>query len=416
MPGRAAAGNKRLQWCVARGALDTERPVLAAEQGDGNGRRKIIMAIGAALLLLIWLTTRGQPHSRLSFSLPENVRDRDWQRFHRDSIQRYGETAEADGVAILQLAVQLHGQDQTEAALRCLMQIPLELERLGVDAALQRGRLLYAENRVRDAEEAIRTAMSVCPSENKAARDLATRMLSVILAIELRFEERKSLLAEAAERNELPPALLTQYCFGPLIPWKTAAQAKRIKELLERDSGDPALWIAHARHLQSTGQAVAAVQVLKQIREQLPNSKPALAALLEVHHGQADVAAMIELLNQADEFSAAEPWLLTQMRAEVCLATEQWQEALPLLTHLNLEQPGDPTVVHALMRVAAETGDQDRRQRYQRQILALSELRMIVASANPGEMEALTALSTAARKAGLVAEAGLCDRYIRRPR
>ncbi|MFZ9091926.1 MAG: tetratricopeptide repeat protein, partial [Planctomycetaceae bacterium] len=276
---------------------------MAAEQGDGNGRRKIILAIGAALLLLIWLTTRGQPHSRLSFSLPENVRDRDWQRFHRDSIQRYGETAEADGVAILQLAVQLHGQDQTEAALRCLMQIPLELERLGVDAALQRGRLLYAENRVRDAEEAIRTAMSVCPSENKAARDLATRMLSVILAIELRFEERKSLLAEAAERNELPPALLTQYCFGPLIPWKTAAQAKRIKELLERDSGDPALWIAHARHLQSTGQAVAAVQVLKQIREQLPNSKPALAALLEVYHGQADVAAMIELLNQADEFS-----------------------------------------------------------------------------------------------------------------
>ncbi len=376
-------------------------------------RRLPFLAVLAAVFVCSWWYFSFRSSDLLDVTLPPQVSTDEWQKYLKESESRSGAGRTAQLDALLQLSGSLERREQTDAAIACLQQIPLDAEQHGVAAALQCARLQLKQNQLRAAEQTTLQALDAAADGDADSRVLRVQLLTVIYSLDLRFESRRALLAGALDRGELPATLLTQYCFGPLIPWATPQQGKRLREMLSVSPRDQGILVAWARHLNAAGKTTSAAEILERVLQADPESLVTRAALLECCFAVNDIDRMESLLSDMPLSSDSDPFLLTQMRAEYAMAQGDWNAAKELLLRLNESQPGDPQVLHGLQRVATEQGDQSSRQRIQRQIVAIAELRMLIATADLRDGRAVAAISEAARKAGLRKEAALCDRYAR---
>lgn len=295
-------------------------------------------------------------------------------------------------------------RNRIDEALTLLENIPFSDRRNGQSALRIRAQVALKGNRIELAEATLKELLRRAELSGDAETNdclFAREMLSFIAAIELRFHDRKKMLAELRDDVLLEPLLAAQLHFPSLIPWKSSKQYERLMEFLKEDPTNLKLLVAHARHLIGQGRTDVAQKLLKVILEQHPQNLLALAASAECCFTESRWEDVASLLKSAPEFSPSEPWLLTHMRAESATHAKDWSTAETCYEHLLKEDPSNPASLLGIAEVYANTNRDQQRREAQKQASLLSELRIVLPDANDKNAGAIRKVAEQADNLGM---------------
>ena len=300
---------------------------------------------------------------------------------------------------LMLLAENAAKQNRPQVAVDCLEVIPSEHREYGSMAKVQQAQLLLKLNKAEQAEVVLRKLLS---PESKSAyhrpEDIrrATSFLVYILAVELRFEERKAVLQQVVSDGQFDALDAKQYFFPSLLIWKTPAGSQRLQEFLAEDPTNPRLLTAEARHLVGEGKTNIASQILDTLRKHDPQDKSIIAASLECCFEASDWDDFSTIFASAPEFAADEPWLLTQMRAEHAAHNQNWEAAEDFFRKVLESDPSNPVCHAGLTKVLSSLGRDPERSIMQHRSLTLARIRVILPSADNRTPAAIKAVAEAA--------------------
>ncbi len=369
---------------------------------DPSGGRRwmlVLVTLAFSLVVLLCWTLWPSPPPKL----PDGVKQSDYDRAAMEFAARAKRRAEHSDTLIM-LAETAVRKNQVDDALKLLEHIPFSDKKNGQGALRRRAQIALKSNRIELAEATLNELLRRAELSGDTETDeclFAREMLGFISAIELRFDDRKTMLMKLREDVLLEPLLAAQYHFPSLIPWKSPQQHERLMEFLREDPANLKLLVAHARHLTSQGRTDAAKKLLKVILEQHPQNLLAISATAECFFAESRWEDLASQLQTAPEFSPSEPWLLTHMRAESATHSKDWSRAEAFYEHLLKEDPSNPSYLMGIAEVYAATNREQQRREAQKQASLLSELRIILPDANEKNAGAIKEVAKQADNLGM---------------
>ena len=172
--------------------------------------------------------------------------------FHR-------EPNEAD--VMMTLAETAVRNDEPDVAVACFARVPSEHIRYGASARLQEAEILLRGNYADRAEASFRAFLQLAEAQDAYRQEdvtLARDWLVFLLAVELRFEDRKAILQQMIQDRQFDVYDAKQFYFPTLLIWQSTLGSSRLHEFLEQDPHSRLLLIAHARYLVGEGKTDAA--------------------------------------------------------------------------------------------------------------------------------------------------------------
>lgn len=325
----------------------------------------------------------------------------DWKGLFRTSPTR------AD--TLMLLAETSLKRRQLPTAIACFTAIDSSHPRYGKSARLQEAQVLLKLNQAAAAEQSFRTFLSLAAA-NPAGTDpeqLATarHWLVWLMAVQLRFEDRVEWLDQLLNAGQADVYDAKQRFFPTLLIWASSLGSARLREFVDMDPHNPDLLIAAARYETAEGRPDAAVTALKHLRQQHPDNLQALAALLEAHFELHQLDEFIALSEESPPFNPAEPWLLTQMRAEAAIHEQRWSDAERLFRTVLDYDPANPACHMGLAASLAGQGRDGEREAIQKKSLVLSRIRVQLSEVRPNDPAAARRLAADARSLGMIAAA-----------
>lgn len=262
-----------------------------------------------------------------------------------DQLQaRYGRRPTR--LEVLSLLAELAVQDEELAtAAACFQQIPSTHPAFGRSARLQEGQILLRLNRARDAERSLREFLRLAAANPSTATEhviVARNWLLYLLSVELRLEERKTLLAEIHAQGLADVFDSKQLYFPHLLLWHSSSGRHRLAQWLTEDPSDPQLRLAEGRYLIMEGRLAEARRWLSDLVEEHPGDRACAAALLECCFEQNDWDAFVERAQSLPAPAPDDPWLLTHMRAQWALREKRWDDAVAHFQQLLEADPANP--------------------------------------------------------------------------
>ena len=309
-------------------------------------------------------------------------------------------------------------ENRIEVAVDCLAKIPSDDRRNGSNARLQEARLLLRLNNIDRAENSLREFLQLAKNSTSRTSDdvrLARGLLVYILAVELRFEERKGVLQQLLEERQFDVLDAKQYFFPSLLTWQSAAGSGRLRDFLKQDPTNLRLLTAQARHFVGEGKTGAAQRLLETLRQHYPADRAVIAASLECLFEQNDWPGFENILSAAPEFASDEPWLLTQMRGEFAIHKQDWAGAEKYLRQVLSADPSNPACHMSLSTVLGHLGRNEERTLVQNRAMTLARIRVILPVADnrsPGAVRALAEASKSLQMDGAAVAFGLLADHI----
>jgi len=370
-------------------------------------RRRLIL--GAAVLTLVTAVAFLWLFPLLTApALPDGItRDQydraatDWKGLFRTS------PTHAD--TLMLLAETSLKRKQLPAAVACFTAIESSHPRYGKSARLQEAQVLLKLHQAAAAEHSFRTFLSLAaasPADTDPEQlAVARHWLAWLMAVQLRFEDRVEWLDQLLNAGQADVYDAKQRFFPTLLIWASSLGSTRLREFVDSDPHNPVLLIAAARYDTAEGRPDAAVTSLKRLRQQHPDNLQALAALLEALFELHQLDEFIALNAAAPPFNPAEPWLLTQMRAEAAIHQQQWTAAEKLFRIVLDHDPANPACHMGLAASLAGQGRAVEREAVQKKSLVLSRIRVQLSEVRPNAPAAARSLADEARSLGMIAAA-----------
>jgi predicted Zn-dependent protease len=370
-------------------------------------RRYLVVAAAAILLLTVVAGTLLAPLLTPPTLPPEITRDQydravaDWKGLFR--------TRPSHEDTLMLLAETSLKRRQLPAAVACFSAIDSSHPRYGKSARLQEAQVLLKLNQAAAAEQSFKTFLSLAAASpaDTDPEQLATarRWLAWLMAVQLRFEDRVEWLDQLLNAGQADVYDAKQRYFPTLLIWASSLGSTRLREFVANDPHNPALLIAAARYETAEGRPDVASAALRQIRQNHPDNLHALAALLEATFEMHLPDEFIALNKTAPAFEPAEPWLLTQMRAEAAIHQQLWTDAESLFRAVLSHDPANPACHMGLAASLAGQGRATERQAIQKKSQVLARIRVQLSEVRPNDPAAARRLASEARSIGLTAAA-----------
>lgn len=335
--------------------------------------------------------------------LPEGVSREEYaaaERRIRESFRR-----EPTRVAVFSfLGERAAAEDRLAVAVACFREVPSDDPSYGLSARLQEGQSLLALDRAREAEEALREYLSLAakadrvPSEHIAE---ARRALAYILSVELRFEERKPILAALHASGLANVNDSKQYHFPTLLISRSAFGRGKLRRFLEQDPTEPRLIAARGRYEAGSGDLDAAKETLEGLFRLRPDDLACAAALLECCYEADDLKRFGEVAKSLPGYAAGEPWLLTQMRGQHAILDGWPEDAVEAFARVLAEDPANPVCRMGLARAFGGSGRPAEREKALKISLALSRIRVGLPKVTESDPAAALDLAAECETAGL---------------
>ncbi|HUQ72942.1 MAG TPA: tetratricopeptide repeat protein [Planctomycetaceae bacterium] len=329
--------------------------------------------------------------------LPQGVEPQQYQAANDDFQQRYGRPASRIEVLSL-LAERAVHDERLPTAVACFREIPSTQRVYGPSARLQEAQVLLRLNRALEAERSFREFLSLAErNPAMAAPSVATarKWLLYILSVELRLEERKTLLAEIHAQGAADLFDSKQFFFPNLLIFHSTTGRERLAEFLREAPDDPQLLVAQARYLTMLGKLDESQRLLEPLCQERPNDRTASAALLECYFEQNDQDRFRQLARALPAERDEEPWLLMRMRGQFLLQQRRWHEAVAQFQRLLAQDPANPWANMGLARAYEELQEAPARDETQRKSLVLSRIRLNLKNVNDGNVPAIEELADA---------------------
>jgi len=290
--------------------------------------------------------------------------------------------------------------DEPDVAVACFARVPSEHRRYGARARLQEAEILLRSNHADKAEAGFRTFLQLAEAQDAYPQEdvrLARDWLVFLLAVELRFEDRKAVLQQMIEDRQFDAYDAKQCYFPTLLIWQSTLGSNRLREFLEQAPSSRRLLIAQARYLVGEGKIDAANQVLKSLRQQYPGDLTVIAASLECFHEQANWERFDTIFAAVPAYRDDEPWLLTQMRAEFAARSQDWTTAERYFRQVLTDDPANPACHMGLAKALHGLGKTEARKAIQERSLILARIRVKLAAVDNKSAIAAKALAQDAR-------------------
>ena len=179
--------------------------------------------------------------------------------------------------------------EQLDRAIDCFERVPSDNTRYGASARLQEAQALLRRDHAVKAEASFRAFLELVEPHSSAHQEqvlVAQDWLVFLMAVELRFEDRKEILHTKIQSGRFDVYDAKQYYFPTLLIWQSNLGSSRLREFLQRTPGDRLLRIADARYLVGEGKLETASQLLDTLRKEYPNDPAVIAASLECLYEQ----------------------------------------------------------------------------------------------------------------------------------
>jgi predicted Zn-dependent protease len=394
----------------------TDAPAPDAPRQTRSPRRRISVAsAGSAGLLLLLLLLAAWSASRPD-ALPSGVPRGEYEtaelrlRKARGRAPRRPEILWAAGEAAARAG-------RLPTAVACFRAIPADDASLGREARLREGLLLVRAGAATDAERGLREFLSLAgrrPPARAGEVVEARKWLGYLLSVELRFEDRKGLLAAMHRDGQADVYDSKQYYFPNLLIIGSARGKKRLEDFASADPADDRLKIALGRYHVAAGDLDRARAVLDDVRRRRPGDLACAAALLELHFERDDWDAFGRVAAALPDYDPREPWLLTRMRGQYALHRQKWDEAVRQFKRVLGPDPANPACRMGLSRAYAALGRRDAAEEATRRSLVLSRIRVGLVKVTEDDPQAARWLASECRQAGLDEAADTFRRHAER--
>lgn len=331
--------------------------------------------------------------------LPAGVAQTAYDEAKREFVELFHRQPDEVDV-MMTLAETAVRNDQPDMAVACFARVPSEHIRYGASARLQEAEILLRNNHADKAEASFRKFLQLADDQNAYRQEdvtLARDWLVFLLAVEIRFEDRKAILQQMIQDRRFDVYDAKQYYFPTLLIWQSTLGSSRLRQFLEQDPDSRLLLIAHARYLVGEGKIDAASQVLRSLREQYPGNLAVIAASLECCYEQVNWKQFDTVLSAAPGYGDDEPWLLTQMRAEFAAHSQDWTTAETYFRHALKVDPANPACHMGLAKALNALGKTEARKAVQERSLILARIRVNLAAVDNKSPAAARALAQDAR-------------------
>lgn len=354
-----------------------------------------LIALGC-LVSTVWYFSR-------PVDLPEGVTQKEYnaaklrfQKMYRKRPSR---------IAALSLVGEMAINDgRLKTAAACFYEIPSEDSQYGPSARLQEAQVLVRLNRAIEAERNFRKYLSLA-SRNPSSRSehiaTAYQWLIFILSVEFRFEDRKVLLAEVHAQGMAGVWESKLMYFPHLLIWHTPKGRQRLTDFFKEDPQNRQLQVAEGRYLTGEGKLEEAEAFLEELHEGRPDDLHCAAALLECLFEKNYWTSFIKVVESLPEYDSREPWLLTQMRGQLALHEERWEDAVRQFEHLLGKDPSNPRGHMSLARAYAELQRLDDRDKILKRSLVIANIRAGLGNVNENDDTASLKLASSCEEIGL---------------
>ncbi len=367
----------------------------SARRRIGSWAAALIFGAGVAGAGAWWFSPAG--------ALPEGVTPADYHTATRQ-FERINHRSAARNDVFSFLGEQAVTVERLALAADCFAEIPSDDPRYGRSARLQQAQVLLRLNRAYAAEQNFREFLTLAAAERAAEPAhiaAAARWLSYILSVELRFEDRKPVLAAMHRRGQADMLDSKQYHFPSLLIWNSPAGRRRLMEFLKADPANPQLRCAQGRYLTADGQFDAARALLEELFRQFPPRLDCAAALLECLFESHDLPEFTKVAQTLPGYAAGEPWLLTRLRGELAMQLGQAEQALAYFQHVLAADPANPLCQMGLSRAWAALHRPAERAQALNRSLVLSRIRVGLVKVNDNTYKSAAELAAECDQAGL---------------
>jgi tetratricopeptide (TPR) repeat protein len=336
---------------------------------------------------------------------PQGVSLREYQLAAKAFTRRY--RTQPDHTDIVSwLAESAVAANDLDRALNCFAVIPSSHLKYGRFARLQQGEILLRLKRAATAEHQFREFLQlerVAPQSPPDHVDHALHQLRHILEVQLRFEERHTILSELISRKSADTFETLAFCFPTLFRWNGSQAQAWLEEFWQADAENFQIRVALARYRTGNGRLDEAHNLLDSCLAERPNDRHAVAALVALRHEEGDWDQMAQLLATVPP-EESDPWLLMRLRGHVLnhdgrfvAAAEQFRTALRI----------DPACAECYVGLADALAGQGQAEPQQSALATAQQLARIQnrlgwLDTEPDRLEVLLEVAQIARQIGLI--------------
>jgi tetratricopeptide (TPR) repeat protein len=266
-----------------------------------------------AVVAGIWFT------SGKSVELPQGVTEQEYALAAREFELEYKRTADYFDV-VSWLAEDSVARNDDQRAEYCFDLIPNSHLAYGHSARFQQGQVLVRLHRAHEAEQNLREFLEL---ENQSSqlkpidRQVGLQRLRHLLEVQLRFEERVSVLRELVETETADTFETMAFCFPTLLRWNGPTAVTWLEEFWTETPQDFRLRVALGRYRAGQGRMQEAHDILQGCIEEQPANLPAQAAMLDCLREINATEKFDDLFAKLPPRGKLDPWLLLRLRGRV---------------------------------------------------------------------------------------------------
>ena len=335
--------------------------------------------------------------------LPPGVSATDFEKaavdFHRD----FGRKGDRFDVLMTLAKITADNKDY-ETAIACYQQIPTEHLQYGPSARYEEAQVFAQTDQVQRAEHSFHEFLKLLERGIRLPDRqvvLSRRWLSLILAVELRTEDRRIVLQQLMEDHQADIHDVKQYYFPTLLVWQSAFGSGRVRDFLKLDPSNRHLRNADARYLIGEGRLQEAHEQLTKLHQEDPQDLRTQSYLLECVHEMNQWDAFSAVYADVPHFQENEPWLLTQMRGEWALHQNDWIEAERLFRYLLQIDPPNAVCHMGLARAFAGQGRAAEREAILQRSLLIAKVRVGLAAVTNDDAKTARSVADLSRQLGM---------------
>jgi tetratricopeptide (TPR) repeat protein len=302
--------------------------VLSFWQGRRRLRQMVYVGICVGIFGIAFATFFGSSADK--FSMPSVVSPKEWSIARQSFERQYGRKADRDDL-LSWMAEWYLARGRPADAVACFSEIPTSHPKYGRMARFQQGRTSLDLHRADDAEKQFRELIAAEEIEpHLVPRYLidARQRLRHILEVELRFEERHTLLQGVVEREEVDNFEVISACFPNHLRWNGPQAIEWIEQFHAADPNSPSIRIAMGRYFVGQGRLKDAQQLLEGVVREFPEDLRAKGVLIACLREADKPEAVDQRFASLPPQTAQDSWLLLLERGVHATARGHGADAL----------------------------------------------------------------------------------------
>jgi tetratricopeptide (TPR) repeat protein len=298
--------------------------------GKSDMRAPLWMATGTVLFAAGWAL-----FGRSEVTLPPGVTMSDYQGVAEKLRRSTSRVAGRDEV-LFNLGVEYATRQRWETAATLFANVPSLDSPFGREARYLQAQSVLQLDRLRESERMFREYLADIPIAGKRPwpaapqndeRIQALRYLGYLLAVELRFDERRRVLKELVDCGDADLFDTLAFHFQSLMEWNNTHGVERLERACRVSPDDWQMQAVLAQYRIAQGRPDDAWQLLEKCREHLPDDLNIAAARLTWQEEQGDWKAYSHLAAQLPAMSDQDPVLLLRHRGQAELRVGRFSEA-----------------------------------------------------------------------------------------